>query len=60
MQASWYSVQSLKNEGTYKYSKGVMANGTKANRIDLNNIAPVHAKTVKASIYAPNQSKMGE
>ena len=28
MQASWYSVQSLKNEGTYKYSKGVMANGT--------------------------------
>lgn len=25
--ASWYSVQSLKNEGTYKYSKGVQANG---------------------------------
>ncbi len=25
--ASWYSIQSLKNEGTYKYSKGVMANG---------------------------------
>jgi rare lipoprotein A len=25
--ASWYSVQSLKDEGTYKYSKGVMANG---------------------------------
>ena len=27
MTASWYSVQSLKDEGTYKYSKGVMANG---------------------------------
>jgi rare lipoprotein A len=25
--ASWYSIQSLKKEGTYKYSKGVMANG---------------------------------
>ena len=25
--ASWYSVESLKQEGTYKYSKGVMANG---------------------------------
>lgn len=25
--ASFYSIQSLKNEGTYKYSKGVMANG---------------------------------
>ena len=25
--ASWYSVDSLKREGTYKYSKGVMANG---------------------------------
>jgi len=25
--ASWYSVESLKKEGTWKYSKGVMANG---------------------------------
>jgi len=25
--ASWYSVESLKKEGTYKYSKGVMVNG---------------------------------
>lgn len=25
--ASWYSTESLKKEGTYKYSKGVMANG---------------------------------
>ena len=25
--ASWYSIESLKKEGTYKYSKGVMANG---------------------------------
>lgn len=25
--ASWYSVASLKAEGTYKYSKGIMANG---------------------------------
>jgi rare lipoprotein A (peptidoglycan hydrolase) len=25
--ASWYSNNSLKKEGTYKYSKGVMANG---------------------------------
>lgn len=25
--ASWYSIESLKAEGTYKYSKGVMANG---------------------------------
>jgi len=25
--ASWYSIDSLKKEGTYKYSKGVMANG---------------------------------
>ncbi len=27
LKASWYSVESLKKEGTYKYSKGVMANG---------------------------------
>jgi len=27
--ASWYSVQSLKDEGTYKTSKGIMANGEK-------------------------------
>jgi len=27
--ASWYSIESLKREGTYKYSKGVMANGKK-------------------------------
>ena len=27
LQASWYSIDSLKREGTYKYSKGVMANG---------------------------------
>lgn len=27
--ASWYSIASLKAEGTYKYSKGVMANGKK-------------------------------
>jgi rare lipoprotein A len=27
--ASWYSTASLKQEGTYKYSKGVMANGHK-------------------------------
>ncbi len=27
--ASWYSIQSLKQEGTYKYTKGVMANGEK-------------------------------
>lgn len=26
--ASWYSVESLKKEGTWKHSKGVMANGT--------------------------------
>ena len=25
--ASWYSIDSLKKEGTFKYSKGVMANG---------------------------------
>ena len=25
--ASWYSTQSLKEEGTWKHSKGVMANG---------------------------------
>lgn len=25
--ASWYSVESLKKEGTWKYSEGVMANG---------------------------------
>lgn len=25
--ASWYSIASLKKEGTFKYSKGVMANG---------------------------------
>ena len=25
--ASWYSVQSIKDEGTYKTSKGVMSNG---------------------------------
>ena len=27
LQASWYSTESLKKEGTYKTSKGVMANG---------------------------------
>ena len=27
VKASWYSVESLKKEGTFKYSKGVMANG---------------------------------
>jgi rare lipoprotein A len=27
MKASWYSVESLKKEGTWKTSKGVMANG---------------------------------
>jgi rare lipoprotein A len=27
LQASWYSLSSLKSEGTFKYSKGVMANG---------------------------------
>jgi len=25
--ASWYSIQSLKDEGTFRYSKGIMANG---------------------------------
>jgi len=25
--ASWYSIQSLKDEGTYKHSKGLMGNG---------------------------------
>ncbi len=29
LKASWYSIASLKAEGTYKYSKGVMANGRK-------------------------------
>lgn len=29
LKASWYSVESLKKEGTWKYSKGVMANGKK-------------------------------
>ena len=29
LKASWYSIESLKKEGTYKYSKGVMANGHK-------------------------------
>ena len=27
LKASWYSIESLKQEGTYRYSKGVMANG---------------------------------
>lgn len=27
LKASWYSMESLKKEGTYKHSKGVMANG---------------------------------
>ena len=27
--ASWYSIESLKREGTWKFSKGVMANGEK-------------------------------
>jgi len=27
LKASWYSMESLKQEGTFKYSKGVMANG---------------------------------
>lgn|SRR3990167_306294 len=27
--ASWYSIKSLKDEGTYKYSKGVCADGSK-------------------------------
>lgn len=31
MTASWYSVDSLKKEGTWKTSKGVMANGKRFN-----------------------------
>lgn len=31
LKASWYSTQSLKDEGTFNYSKGVMANGEKFN-----------------------------
>jgi rare lipoprotein A len=31
LKASWYSIESLKKEGTYKCSKGVMANGEKFN-----------------------------
>ena len=27
LECSWYSVASLKSEGTYKYSRGIMANG---------------------------------
>ena len=27
LKASWYSVESLKREGTFKYSHGIMANG---------------------------------
>ena len=27
LKASWYSIESLKREGTYKHSRGVMANG---------------------------------
>jgi rare lipoprotein A (peptidoglycan hydrolase) len=34
LEASWYSIQSLKKEGTYRYSKGVMANGEKFNDDD--------------------------
>lgn len=33
--ASWYSIQSLKDEGTYKYSKGVMANGRQFSDVKL-------------------------
>ncbi len=33
--ASWYSVESLKREGTWKYSKGVMANGKLFKDIDM-------------------------
>lgn len=29
MTSSWYSIDSLKKEGTWKHSKGVMANGKK-------------------------------
>jgi hypothetical protein len=35
LKASWYSVESLKKEGTWKYSKGVMANGKQFNENDL-------------------------
>ena len=35
LMASWYSIESLKKEGTYKYSKGVMANGK---NFDENNL----------------------
>ena len=27
LKASWYSIESLKREGTYEYSKGIMADG---------------------------------
>ncbi len=33
--ASWYSVESLKKEGTWKASKGVMANGERFNETSL-------------------------
>ena len=35
LQASWYSVQSLIDEGTYKTSKGVMANGQRFHDSDM-------------------------
>ena len=28
LKASWYSIDSLKKEGTYKHTKGIMANGS--------------------------------
>lgn len=33
--ASWYSIESLKREGTYKLTKGVMANGKVFNENDF-------------------------
>ena len=35
LKASWYSMESLKQEGTFKTSKGVMANGRLFNENDL-------------------------
>jgi rare lipoprotein A len=44
LQASWYSEASLKKEGTWKKSKGVMANGKKFDETKLTVASRIHPR----------------
>jgi rare lipoprotein A len=69
LKASWYSVESLKKEGTWKYSKGVMANGhifsdngfTCATRIfPLGTLVRVTNSISKSFVYVKVTDRIGK